>query len=464
MEKNQRNPRKRLNSLILLVAFTAVMLIVSTYAWFSAQKTVTISNLEGKVNVAEGIEISLDAVNWSQEIDFAKYHATDGDIGEYNGLASVYPVNGADDKVHNILPTELIPVSTTGTEFVDNTETLGQEIAMFNGKNTEGIKLKEIIATDPTEDGATETDFAGYYAIDLFLRNSSKLDDPEDGQGVEKETLQLNTNSNLQLVSGGSTTTGLQNTVRVALALYEPDTATEGTSVAVTETDQAKILKALTGANADISDVAIWEPNADQHVTEILTNNNRITWSDADADLYLIKTVETKTGKDRLSLASGAGKKIQVGEMTPTYGLLNAAVTAGSIADIYNWNGTANSTTLKKQVALQTKYSATANNFTTVDGGVRNLISSTRSSGEDVYEFGYEEKTTADDIAPGSGITAETGAKEFQIYKNQISRVRMYVWLEGQDIDCTNYASHGSGIHLDLGLVKGALVGGMADS
>ena len=109
--KNEKNSRKRLNSLILLVAFTAVMLIVSTYAWFSAQKTVTISNLEGKVNVAEGIEISLDAVNWSQEIDFAKYHATDGDIGEYNGLASVYPVNGADDKVHNILPTELIPVS-----------------------------------------------------------------------------------------------------------------------------------------------------------------------------------------------------------------------------------------------------------------------------------------------------------------------------------------------------------------
>ena len=40
----------------------------------------------------------------------------------------------------------------------------------------------------------------------------------------------------------------------------------------------------------------------------------------------------------------------------------------------------------------------------------------------------------------------------------------MYVWLEGQDIDCTNYASHGSGIHLDLGLVKGAQVGGVAES
>ena len=436
MEKNQRNPRRRLNSLILLVAFTAVMLIVSTYAWFSAQKTVTVGNLEGKVNVAEGIEISLDAVNWSQEIDFSKFHVASGDIGEYTGLASAYPVNGATGTVHNILPSELIPVSTTGTEFVTNTETSGQEIAMFNGKNTEGIQLKEIIATDPTEDGATEAKFAGYYAIDLFLRNSSKIEEGET-QGQTRETLQLNTNSNLQLVDGGSTTTGLQNTVRVALALYEPDLTTAGTSVSVTETDQAKILKALTGDKAVISNVAIWEPNADQHVTEILTNNNKITWSDADANLYLTTSVESATGADRLDLASGKGSKVQEGEMTPTYGLLNAAtVTGTTISDIYNWNGTTNSTTLKKQIALQTKYSETANNFTTVDGGVRNLINSwgswdstpdsdrtakpwkypKASTGADIYEFGYGANTTASDVATGSGITAETGAQEFQIY------------------------------------------------
>lgn len=49
----QKNSKRRLNSLILLVAFTAIMLIVSTYAWFSTQKTVSISNLTGTVKVAE---------------------------------------------------------------------------------------------------------------------------------------------------------------------------------------------------------------------------------------------------------------------------------------------------------------------------------------------------------------------------------------------------------------------------
>ena len=34
--------------------------------------------------------------------------------------------------------------------------------------------------------------------------------------------------------------------------------------------------------------------------------------------------------------------------------------------------------------------------------------------------------------------------------------MRIYVWLEGQDVDCINYASHGGGITLNLGLVKGS--------
>ena len=73
-ENNERNSRKRLNALILLVAFTAVLLIVSTYAWFSTQKNVSLANLDGTVKVAEGLQISLDAKNWSSTIDFSQYN------------------------------------------------------------------------------------------------------------------------------------------------------------------------------------------------------------------------------------------------------------------------------------------------------------------------------------------------------------------------------------------------------
>lgn len=463
MEKNQRNPRRRLNSLILLVAFTAVMLIVSTYAWFTAQKTVMIGNLEGKVNVAEGIEISLDAVNWSQEIDFTKF--ADTGVGQYKAdLSKVY--GDTDDPAHNLTPSELIPVTTTGKENTTNAATGGNEIKFYSAVAKENSALSTVAIDEINEAKANVTDssnknFGGYFAIDLFLRNSSKLGTGETA-GTAFETLQLNTSSNAQLVSGGSVTTGLQNTVRVALALYQPTTAAD---VSITETDQSKILAATTGSTATIKDVAIWEPNADQHVTDILRTNNKIKWSEADANLYLTTAVEMgtpaseKTGAARLD--SNKWAEFLANEMTPTYALTGITSDgANRIDDVYDWDGS--QTKFAKQVALQTKKAAAEGNYTTVDGGVRNLISSKTSTGEDVYEYGYGSKTTADNVV--SGITAETGAAEFQIYKNLIQRVRMYVWLEGQDVDCTNYASHGSGIHLDLGLVKGAKVGGVAES
>ena len=75
-ENIKRNSRKRLNALILLVAFTAILLIVATYAWFSTQRNVTLGGLEGTVNVAEGLQISLDAMTWANEIDLSSDAAT----------------------------------------------------------------------------------------------------------------------------------------------------------------------------------------------------------------------------------------------------------------------------------------------------------------------------------------------------------------------------------------------------
>ena len=66
-----KESRKKISSLILLTAFTAVMLIVSTYAWFTSQKDITLSNLRGTVEVAENMEISLDAATWKQEINLS---------------------------------------------------------------------------------------------------------------------------------------------------------------------------------------------------------------------------------------------------------------------------------------------------------------------------------------------------------------------------------------------------------
>ena len=49
--------------------------------------------------------------------------------------------------------------------------------------------------------------------------------------------------------------------------------------------------------------------------------------------------------------------------------------------------------------------------------------------------------------------------EDFIITSNTVSRMRVYVWLEGQDVDCINLASQGGGIELELGLTKDNEIG-----
>ena len=485
MENRQKNSRKRLNSLILLVAFTAVMLIVSTYAWFSAQKNVTISNLEGKVNVAEGLMVSLDAKSWSQEVDFEDYDqnvAGDTSVANYQGSSLAKMKNGAPTAeggdnsglyIINNVPKELVPVSTTGTEYAAVTVANGgsgsEEIRFYNGVNVEGIEFHSMDETEFTQGDATAVNFPGYYAIDVFLQNSSKIDTEgtkdnngdgnidaadKETQGTATEVLQLNTNSLLQLVQGGSLLTGLQNTARVALAMYEPvagasktatDITTTASSVYVTA-NQSQILTAY--KDAKISKVAIWEPNAEQHVQTIMDTNNRImlTPYSASGPVGVI---------DNLYIANGADATTKIAEFAaneflPTFALTSASLsvaeeltddTKTGIPNIYDWTTTADELKeatnygLERQIALQTKKSGS--DYSIINGGVRDLITVT-SPGDVIYEYGDE-----------------TNAVKFTMLKNSIVKCRLYLWLEGQDPDCINFASHGSGIHLDLGLVKG---------
>jgi len=467
MENNQRNSRKRLNSLILLVAFTAIMLIVSTYAWFSAQRNVTASGLEGKVEVAEGLMISLDAKNWTQAIDFTAPLLDSGAT-----LAAPYAAADEDDETYdytagqNNLPAEMIPVSGNGDEDL-NTNT---EMSFYNGvvasynKDVDGAGTgtaldaytemyditKSKAHTSLSTNGASDLDYAGFYAIDLFLQNSSKIDTTAgESQGTSEETLQLNTNSLLKLLNAGSTsdyTTGLQNTTRVALAMYNTTGLTNSASTVGTDAssiyvtaNQQQILQAYKGAK--ISDIAIWEPNASTHTEYVQQNNNFLVLDTTVDGLYIAATATGNAGGRQIS-------KFTTTEVIPTYALTSGSLDAEQtlnkkvnnvaetgIADIYDWK-TVTGTGMDRQIALQTD---TESDYSIT--GVRNLVSIT-SPGANIYELGNE----------GDVVT-------FDMLQNSIIKLRMYLWLEGQDPDTINQASHGGGVHLDLGLVKGATPG-----
>lgn len=378
MGKNKKNKKKsEMNVMFFIILLALVIFIISTYAWFSTQRNVSITNLNGNVEVAEGLEISLDAANWSNGIV----------LGEEEGQMSI--IDDAYDGNTNISPTEMLPVSTLGL-------VAGQQekIQMLRGTISNSIQLNNIVETDEKVTNSDLATYPGYFAFDIFLKNSSR-------QELDVDELQLNYDSSVQVVTTGNSTTGLQNTVRVAFAKFN------GTSDIMA--DQATILNQTAGigvsaASSYITDVAIWEPNANDHVEYIVQNNNKITWSSGDQTTY--------------------GRLFSATTQMPTYALTAASV-GQSISNIYLWNGSERY--LQKQNTLQT--TKISEEDYSIKEGVQNLVS------------------TSD------------GSTNFTIPANFICRLRIYVWLEGQDVDCINYASYGGGINVNIGLVKGSTVG-----
>lgn len=404
-KKSKKTKRKsELKIIFFIILVAAALFIVSTYAWFSTQKNVSITNLNGTVEVAEGLEISLDALNWANEIVL-------GD--DMNIIDNAYTGH------KNLSPSELLPVSTLGLVH-GNSMT---DIKMIRGKITNSKELSEIVSMDEKVTNSEAANYPGYFAFDIFLKNSSKQNDFDDN-------LQLNYDSSLHISADGNDQVGLQNTARVAFAKYgsgeiisQDGNKIVRSGVSDVMASQETILKEtgtpVTGADkVYITDVAIWEPNAGDHVEYIVNNNNKITWasgSQYEKD-YAIKTL------------TDGRKGFDVDTQMPTFALKESvADTDTVIADIYKWDGTESS--LEEQVTLQTNKTSESD-YTTLEG-VKNLVSTSDSS-----------KATPFSIAP-----------------NSVIRLRVYVWLEGQDVDCINYASHGGGITVNIGLVKGSAEG-----
>lgn len=387
--KSRKNKKIiELNIIFFIIMVSTIILIMSTYAWLSSQTNVSINNLQGIVKVAEGLEISLDALNWTNKIV----------LGTGEGELNI--INNAYSGHRNLSPSEMLPVSTLG--LVNGNMT---DLKMLRGNTevSEFTSLADIVAMNETIKDVEDPQFPGYFAFDIFLKNSSRMMEKDD-------ILQLNYDSSVEVLEAEKSITGLQNTVRVAFAKYD------GTSDVLS--DQTTVLRE-TGANGGqqryITDIAIWEPNSNDHAEYIFRNNNNITWSNADAQRYATTTLDE--GK------RGFGMNSQI----PTYAIKESAINS-RINNIYLWDGS--ESLLQKQVTLQT--TKTSDTDYKIAEGVQNLIS-----------------------------TSDTGdkSKTFALSPNRITRVRVYVWLEGQDVDCINYASHGGGIKLNIGLVKGSKEG-----
>lgn len=245
MSRRSRRSKRKLNSLFMMVLLTGMLLLSSTYAWFSANKEVALEGINAKVVAAEGLQISLDGEAWSSKI-------------------TINPTTlGAATSNNYKWPTALVPVSTTGATTSGNMD-------MFYGDvNAEGTTLTN--AAQESDSSTTK-----YIVFDLYFKNSSSR---ESG-----DTLQLNNGTKVAINAlEGKTGTGLENCVRSAVVLYSNK-------------------EAMTAAGTDIRAIAagtpqvcIWEPNYNKHIAEVVKNDARITSAEAAFVTLGLKSAGTGT-------------------------------------------------------------------------------------------------------------------------------------------------------------------------
>lgn len=430
--KRVKESRDNIRTLILLIFFTAVILIVSTYSWFTTQKDVTIANLKGTIEVAESLEISLDGVTWDHVIDIADSNLTDS-----TKVARVE---------RNIIPNELLPVSATGKLATDERFMALAKTTFNSGKITKIEKAAENC------DGGTEDKNQGYFAFDIYLKNLSK-DFTSTGEILYDDAIKLNSNSfawvlgddpddkitknktingiPTSVVYEGDEKCGLQNTLRIAFARYgdgsaHPDKIEQG-FIEDGESQETIIANNKPGTSnpMTISAVSIWEPNAALH-TEAVYSSVKVKSPDPATDNLLPTTNATK-----VTYKEGVFFKDAIDKMFNTYAI-KANYTSTSSINPYDWtqNGI-----FEKQNTVQTL--------------------TYFNNDHEYYIINPELATeTNNGVTPLTTVSDAATPEAFTLAPNSVTKVRVYVWMEGQDPDCTNDNTHGGGIELQIGLVK----------
>lgn len=312
--KNDRKKRKILLALIMIL-FVGIVLTASTYAWFTANRTVSVEAIDVQVSTSQGLQISADAANWKSIV-------TNADLtgASWTGVLNQIPTS----------PNTAAPVSTSGTV----TNGLMQ---MYKGTidtgTVDGQPVNVLVANQSVETNGTAGDFV---AFDIFFQSS------------QAQTVYLTSNSS---VVAKGTSTGIQNAARVAFIK-------EGS---VGYTASAADAQALRG---EISKW-IWEPNYDVHTAPAVANA---------LNVYGVTVGQTSGGK-----LAYKGVKAPI---------------------------------------------AKANNIP---------LNSTDTN----Y---FADVTTVGSLA--SGIPTSTYLNAFDVAEG-VTKVRIYIWIEGQDVDCEDRASGG---------------------
>jgi len=316
-EAKENRKRRKIVLAFIMLLFVTIVMGYSAYAWFTANRTVTVESIDVNVSTSQGLQISTDAVNWKSII-------TNNDItsASWTGVKNQIPIDSM-----------AVPVSTIG-----EVDTATGFMNMYKGTIQANAVTKDnnLISTKSVESHGKSGDFV---VFDLFFQSS------------EEQKVYLTSNSKVT-AKADTTSSGIEYASRVAFI-------DEG-SVAFGKT--AAEAQALKDSNLQF----IWEPNYDVHNASGISNAQSV------------------------------------------YGITTTATGAAKLA----YNGVKTEFGADAAVALN-----------------------------DADPSRFSPVTTKETLA--SGISPSAYLEAFTV-KEGVTKIRIYMWIEGQDVDCEDHASGGS--------------------
>jgi len=422
-EKRQRKRKNRkIAGLFAITGITAVVLIVGTYAWFIGTGSIKTSEFEIGVSTEKSLFLSLDGENWSENLTISEA-AIMGTLETAAATGEFDTHNAYEGHTNHWVGEDgLVPISTDAA--------IDSEVSrmMLYGKSsitaTKGgfrlISTRIDNYTSDAETSQTVSEKDGYVVFDLFVKNGEGVDYIEEYNIEDDEAIYLTTDSAVTVSNAGTDEEqvedyGLANSVRVAfMQIGRVATTTEevGTITSITcnettttpedggEAVTTTVSNGVTGLCKDVVPT-IWEPNDVNH------NSNLITYFSRVCKQKSVGEDGTITYDDETACTA-----LEDGTRVPTY-VVNQNIVSSDNIDVYDG---LNGFTLPTEGSKLT-------NFNTFTDTMKNLKNENRP-----YFF--------------------------KLAANSITKFRVYIYLEGQDVDNYDLISLGKKIKINFGFTK----------
>jgi hypothetical protein len=373
---------RRIRSLIIISVMAAIVMSVSTYAWFIGMRTVNVASFDVEIKSTESLMLSLDGAHWASQINISEALL---DTVSYSGHTNNWP--------------ELIPVSTVG----EMDDTVSRMMLYEKSSYTASPGGYRIMTSRVKNNEGAAGD--GYVVFDLFVRNFSGNDYNETEDQTAEEAIYLTTDSEAKVsltgAPAGVALTGIENAVRVAFTQIGRVVGTQMNAGVITGiTCAGSVENKVTGL---CRNAQIWEPNDRAHVDAAVSYyNHSCLQRTAVTGAYNETPCKTIT--------------VAPENYYHTYAV-NSVIGSADKVDIY-------------------------------DGADYNNFSSAK-----LTEFDYFTDTE-------KNLTGTLRPTFMTLAANSVTKVRVYIYIEGQDIDNYNFSEIGRKIAINFGFTKERFVPG----